>query len=381
LKRILSTLDDACGRLTESTMSYSEQLIRIEQQDNDLCQTESEVKKQNAQLTKQLDAIGKKRQKAIEEKKKHDKQSQKLEKKYEEDMKRLDDEKKAIDTREIKRAQKQKDLAKKKKKQEEELKKKQKEHDSLKKKREGEIAALKKHVAAIRSKQELPGFWTKFKGVSMDVTAKLGSVPKFDQLRIPMSAKELDALRPFCQSLGPKITSGYRVENPFFWQDYCNYRETSAFTYRSFTKSPVTSPITPTMTSSNVPPWIKLHLESNEQFLFHGTSDVVTQSVIIQGYDNRLGGGLLGNGAYFAEDVNKASGYSSKCTKGNVMTIALVCLGPKPYMFGGSSQSFTKPPKIGSTDFSHTCVIGRNPREFVLYHNHAAYPLYILYYT
>ncbi|GKT16327.1 hypothetical protein ADUPG1_010895, partial [Aduncisulcus paluster] len=100
LKRILSTLDDACGRLTESTMSYSEQLIRIEQQDNDLCQTESEVKKQNAQLTKQLDAIGKKRQKAIEEKKKHDKQSQKLEKKYEEDMKRLDDEKKAIDTRE-----------------------------------------------------------------------------------------------------------------------------------------------------------------------------------------------------------------------------------------------------------------------------------------
>ncbi|GKT19132.1 hypothetical protein ADUPG1_011448, partial [Aduncisulcus paluster] len=158
LKKVMTTLDSVCQRLTDTTMTYSEQLIHIEQQDNELRQTESKVKKQNDKLTKQLDEIGLKRQKAIEKRDKIEIRRQKLEKEYEEGMKRLDDEKKAIETREFERTKKQKDLDKKKKKQEEELKKKQKEHDSLKKKREGEIAVLKKHVAAIRSKQELPGF-------------------------------------------------------------------------------------------------------------------------------------------------------------------------------------------------------------------------------
>jgi len=50
--------------------------------------------------------------------------------------------------------------------------------------------------------------------------------------------------------------------------------------------------------------------DKNEFFLFHGTKADVASLIVREGLDHRLCGGLLGQGAYFAESASKSDQYT-----------------------------------------------------------------------
>jgi hypothetical protein len=109
-----------------------------------------------------------------------------------------------------------------------------------------------------------------------------------------------------------KVVKVFRIENDKVWQQYA--------TTRSVVKADTALNPAPKTAKfrSHKDMCEKLdQMGKNEHYLFHGTKDEIKHLVIDQGFDHRVGGGMLGSGIYFAESASKSDQYVPPTTNSN----------------------------------------------------------------
>jgi serine/threonine protein kinase len=185
-----------------------------------------------------------------------------------------------------------------------------------------------------------------------------------------------------------KVVKVIRIQNPTVWRKYSNTRSL----IRAATP-PAGKP--PMVTEVNFRPHkdMRDRLESTskgEHFFFHGTKDEIKDLVIDQGFDNRLGGGMLGQGTYLAESASKSNQYvppTTKTGKPQWMFLARGLLGI-PHNTPQPMQQAVRPPCThghtapGCTHARCDSIVyaagGARFREFVVYDNTLAYPEFLI---
>jgi hypothetical protein len=180
------------------------------------------------------------------------------------------------------------------------------------------------------------------------------------------------------------IVSVKLVENPSLWKRYALWRENSQDADRHIDSMK----LPPKMVKFDPPKSLlePLVTKSNEVYLFHGTTDSVCDAVAREGFDPRLGGGLFGQGAYFAESASKSDQYVSGTTKN--MFVARVALG-RPHVTRTNMTDARRPP---CSNGCRTCTHPKRChsiifddrtfrfREFIVYDITAAYPEFLVQY-
>jgi len=150
---------------------------------------------------------------------------------------------------------------------------------------------------------------------------------------------------------------------------------------------PVTPPVANRLVDTDLPARLKrqsLNESLNEVFLWHGSSLAKIDSILEDGFDERISnlGGMLGGGVYFAEDSCKSGQYSEKSiarSRSHWFILSRVLLGRPHYSHRPIPEIRRAPHECDSVVFSpaHDSVLGHH-REFVIYDRFQAYPEFIV---
>jgi hypothetical protein len=192
------------------------------------------------------------------------------------------------------------------------------------------------------------------------------------------------------------------IENPILWKRYLN-KATEIASRHAFPKgggsarklAPVQPPVgehffdterDPELDS--LPPRLRrdsLNEELNEVFLWHGTTQARVNTIMQEGFDERLSnlGDMLGAGLYFAEDSCKAGQYAEKSiasARSRFFILSRVLLGKAHYSKVPISRDIRRAPDgcdsvVFTPDHDRGCG---HHREFVVYDRFQAYPEYIV---
>lgn len=178
-------------------------------------------------------------------------------------------------------------------------------------------------------------------------------------------------------------------ENPILWRQYCNkaIEMAARSAIRGSEFSPVTPPVAKQLVDAEFPACLKresLNESLNEAFLWHGSSRAKIDSILADGFDERVSnlGGMLGGGVYFAEDSCKSGQYSEKSIascRSHWFILSRVLLGRPHYTHRPVPEIRRAPHQCDSVVFSpaHDSVLGHH-REFVIYDRFQAYPEFVV---
>ncbi|KAK3577209.1 hypothetical protein CHS0354_030480 [Potamilus streckersoni] len=198
------------------------------------------------------------------------------------------------------------------------------------------------------------------------------------------------------------VTKVERIENIHVFEKYANYRQiffkagskqgqvTPFNDIKGLKKGPLKT--TATILGSSVLAK-DIYPEINEHYLFHGTKEVVVESIATQGLDDRLAeNAMFGKGVYCAESSTKADQYADDKQRRSdgekKMLLVRACLG-EVYL-ESTSTAHQRPPcrqckqdKCINHGTLYDSVVGEgswNFREFVLYESMQVYPEYLITY-
>jgi len=178
-------------------------------------------------------------------------------------------------------------------------------------------------------------------------------------------------------------------ENPILWRQYCNKAIEMAArnAARGSQCLPVTPPVANRLVDTDLPARLKresFNESLNEVFLWHGSSLAKIDSILEDGFDERISnlGGMLGGGVYFVEDSCKSGQYSEKSiasSRSHWFILSRVLLGRPHYSHRPIPDIRRAPHECDSVVFSpaHDSVLGHH-REFVIYDRFQAYPEFVV---
>eukprot|EP01128_Nolandella_sp_AFSM9_P008709 TRINITY_DN538_c0_g1_i7.p1 TRINITY_DN538_c0_g1~~TRINITY_DN538_c0_g1_i7.p1 ORF type:complete len:938 (+),score=243.88 TRINITY_DN538_c0_g1_i7:665-3478(+) len=182
---------------------------------------------------------------------------------------------------------------------------------------------------------------------------------------------------------GLKIVKIERIENSWLWKRYQSAKHSISLLRSASSLSSIDFALSE--------PWMKSDLnldnDRNEVFLLHGTSKEVTEIVIKQGFDERVGnlGGMFGSGVYFAENPCKSDQYIALDEKPCHIFLSRVVLG-SPFHTKKSHRNVRRVPKDGCDSLvaesnwhsgRRDCKLHRY-REFVVYDRAQCYPEFLI---
>eukprot|EP00760_Papus_ankaliazontas_P008348 PhM_4_TR1373/c0_g1_i1/m.103961/K10799/TNKS; tankyrase len=200
-----------------------------------------------------------------------------------------------------------------------------------------------------------------------------------------------------------QINSVRRVENSDLWGDY--------YTLRSKIAARTSGPVLGVVTKQS-------HAPSNEYYLFHGLNGALVNTVINEGFDERVSNlrGMFGCGVYFAENSSKSDQYShtadckqvgavykggtavpctcASSTASRYMLLCRVTLGDPHVLLAATSSSsepLRRPPVNPKTSRPFDSILGESKshnasaslafREYIVFDRRQVYPEFIIEYS
>lgn len=186
------------------------------------------------------------------------------------------------------------------------------------------------------------------------------------------------------------VTKVLRVENTVLWKDY--HRRKQAF--QEFNDSVSKGSLRGQKRIKVQPPPhghedMVIDVDTNEFWLFHGTSWATSKIIAKAGFDERVGKmtGLYGSGVYFAENPCKSNQYNAVGTTPigeRIIIYSRVLLGDV-YETSTGLSGIRRAPNKPRINEPHDSVIAfggtQVHKEYIVYNSTQSYPEFIVYYT
>jgi len=170
----------------------------------------------------------------------------------------------------------------------------------------------------------------------------------------------------------------YRLENTITWTQYTNkVKELRArFEAAGSTCSLLQPPVPRHMYLDGA----EYDETMNEVFLWHATKYDIVDTIINEGFDERVCslGGLFGAGVYFAEESCKSGQYAKKHHGKHYFFFSRVLLG-RPHYAKTSMNSTRRAPEGSDcviANVGSACKLGH--RELIVYDRFQAYPEFLI---
>jgi len=187
-----------------------------------------------------------------------------------------------------------------------------------------------------------------------------------------------------------KKVHAWRIENPILWRQYISKGEELRSRHQvNGTRCKPVDPQVPEHVVPQLPSYLKwrssgkFDASTNEVLLWHGTKSAIIDTIVKQGFDERVCSlsGMFGAGLYFAQDSCKSGQYAeADRSKSHWFLLCRVRLG-RPYYATETMQNERKAPDgFDSVVFNpgqgHVPV-GQH-RELIIYDRYQAYPEYVV---
>lgn len=184
---------------------------------------------------------------------------------------------------------------------------------------------------------------------------------------------------PRCSSFDINaVTSvrSYRLENPITWTQYRNKAAELAARHEADGVE-FCPQLQPRVPECMYPEGVEIDESMNEVYLWHATKHNTVDTIINEGFDERVCnlGGLFGAGVYFAEESCKSGQYASKHQGTHFFFVSRVLLG-RPYYATSHMQQTRRPPEGYDSIIANQNRFGH--RELIVYDRFQAYPEFLV---
>merc|ERR1712224_649327 len=180
----------------------------------------------------------------------------------------------------------------------------------------------------------------------------------------------------------------WRIENPILWRQYVSKGEELRSRHQVMgTTCDAVNPEVPEHVLYEMPEFLKWRTNgrydgtTNEVMLWHGTKADIIDTIVQEGFDERVCslGGMFGAGVYFAQDSCKSGQYAEiDSNNSNWFLLCRVRLG-RPCYAGCAMPYMRKPPDgCDSVVFNPGAAPIGHHREFIIYDRYQAYPEYVV---
>lgn len=187
-----------------------------------------------------------------------------------------------------------------------------------------------------------------------------------------------------------KKVHAWRIENPILWRQYMSKSEELRSRHQVMgTRCEPVYPEVPEHVVPGMPPYFKwrssgsFDKSTNEVLLWHGTHGDIINTIVKQGFDERVCSlsGMFGAGLYFAQDSCKSGQYAqADRNRSHWFLLCRVRLG-RPYYATETMQNERKAPD-GFDSVVFNPGVGHIPcghhREHIIYDRYQAYPEYVV---
>jgi hypothetical protein len=175
-----------------------------------------------------------------------------------------------------------------------------------------------------------------------------------------------------------KSVKSYRLENTITWTQYTN--KVTELRARLESAGSTCSPLQPPVPRQMYLDGAEHDETMNEVFLWHATKHDIVDTIINEGFDERVCslGGLFGAGVYFAEESCKSGQYAKKHEGKHYFFFSRVLLG-RPHYAKTSMNSTRRAPEGSDSVIANVgsaCQL--RYRELIVYDRFQAYPEFLI---